>query len=83
MDKLRLFTLPTCPQCKMFHMLMDQKKIQYEECQDMATMQALGIKHTPVLEVKTETIDEQNNNVETVKLLSGKEIMNYINGARS
>jgi len=62
---VKLYSQPSCGQCKMVHMLLDQKGIEYSECQDVDEMRSLGITHTPTLEV-----DE--------KLLVGKDIINWI-----
>lgn len=62
-----LYSQPGCPQCRMVHMLLDKKKIEYQEVQDVNLMLEKGIRHTPALEV-----DE--------KILQGKEMMDYING---
>lgn len=44
-----LYSQPTCPQCKMVHMLLDKKGIKYEECQDVDKMHEVGISKTPTL----------------------------------
>ena len=80
MEKITVFSQPSCGQCKMVHILLDKKKIDYEDCQDMTIMQSKGIKHTPAIEVKISTIDENGNTVEKPTVLVGKEMMNYING---
>lgn len=51
MDSVILYSQPTCPQCKMVHMLLDKKGIEYEERQDINEMHELGINHTPTLVV--------------------------------
>lgn len=61
-----LYTQPNCPQCKMIHMLMDKKKISYEECQDIELMKQLKITHTPTLSIDGE-------------LFSGAELKSKIN----
>lgn len=64
-----LFTQDGCPQCRMVHILLDKKHISYTENKDIEAMKALGIAHTPALSVDG-------------KILQGKEIFNYINGAK-
>ena len=70
MEKIYLYTQPTCPQCKMVHMLLDKKGIEYIECQDVEIMQQKGINHTPALMVGD-------------KIIQGKEIFDWVKGARN
>ena len=65
-----LYSQPTCPQCKMVHMLLDKNHINYTECQDLDQMKTIGINHTPALSVDG-------------KILTGKEIFNYINDVKT
>ena len=55
-----------CPQCKMIEMMLNKNSINYTSCKDTDIMMNLGINHTPTL-----SVDGQ--------LLSGKEIINWIN----
>lgn len=66
MSNLILYTQPGCSQCRMVHMLLDKKKIEYTECQDVDKMKELGIQHTPTLDTGAE-------------LLTGKPLLTYIN----
>ncbi len=62
---ITLYSQPTCGQCKMVHRLMDQKGIEYSDCQDVDKMLSLGIRHTPTLDVDG-------------KRLVGKELIDFI-----
>ena len=62
-----LFTQDGCPQCRMVHMLLNKKGIEFTECKDIEKMKSLSINHTPVLEISENT------------RLVGKEIFNWIN----
>lgn len=67
---IKLYTQASCPQCKMVHMLLDKKHIEYEE--EIITPDTInkyieqGISHTPTLVVDG-------------KQLCGKEIITWIN----
>ena len=67
---MTLYTQPTCNQCKMVHILMDKKHLQYNECQDLEVMKVKGIDHTPTLEL------------EDGRLLKGQDLFKYINEAK-
>lgn len=49
-----------CPRCRVLKMKMEQKGIEYEECQDMEKMIGMGFKSLPMLEIdgKTLTFEE-------------------------
>jgi len=64
-----LYTQDGCPQCRMVHILLDKKHIEYKEEKDLDVMKSKGISHTPAIEVED-------------KILQGKEIFNYINGVK-
>lgn len=64
-----LYTQPSCPQCRAVHILLDSKKISYEEIQDIDVMKSKGVDHTPSIEV-----DGQ--------ILKGKPMMDYIKGIK-
>lgn len=66
MSNFILYSLPTCPQCKMIHLMLDNNKIKYTECQDVDIMRSKNITQIPVLEV--------GNN----RLLVGKEIFTWV-----
>ena len=40
-----------CPRCKVLKTKMEQKGIEYNECQDVDKMRAMGIRSVPVLAV--------------------------------
>ena len=64
--KITLYHQDSCGQCKMVEMLLKKKNIKYESNKDINEMLKMGIKHTPTL-----SVDGQ--------LLSGKELINWIN----
>ena len=49
MDKITIYTMPTCPKCKVMKMKLDSAGIKFEECQDISEMQKLGIRSAPAL----------------------------------
>lgn len=62
-----LYTQQTCPQCKMIKILLNKKKVSFEECYNLEIMSNKNISHTPVLEL------------DSGKLLQGKELFEFIN----
>lgn len=48
---ITLFSQPGCHQCKMIHMLLDKKHMEYIEIQDIEQMKEQGITKTPTLVV--------------------------------
>jgi len=65
-----LYTQPSCPQCRAVHILLDSKKISYEEIQDIDVMKSKGIDHTPTLELDDGT------------LLKARALFDFINNAK-
>lgn len=65
---LILYTQPGCNQCRLAHMLLDQKNIKYTEVQDISEMQKQGIRHTPALKLTSG------------ELLTGKDLITYVKG---
>lgn len=63
---IKLYSQPSCGQCKLVHMMLDKANIAYEDCQDVNKMIEMGINHTPTLEL------------DDGKRLVGKEIMEFI-----
>lgn len=57
-----LYTTEICPQCKMLKKKMEAKHIQFTECKDIKTMEAMGISSVPLLDVdgKLMLINEAN-----------------------
>lgn len=49
MKDITIFTLPTCPKCRVIKTKLSSAGINYEECQDVERMQKLGIETTPAL----------------------------------
>ena len=65
-NMLVLYTQPGCGMCRTAHILLDSKKIPYEESQDLEKLQALGVKGTPALDIGNDQI------------LTGKALLDYI-----
>ena len=53
MEKLTIFTTPTCPKCRIIKMKLEKKGIFFEECQDVEYMKSLGINGVPVVGIPT------------------------------
>ena len=43
MEMITLYSLPSCPQCRMIHTALDKQQIRYTECQDVEAMRAKDI----------------------------------------
>ena len=54
MSKIIIFTLPTCPKCRVIKTKLESAGIEYEECQDVDRMRSLGIETTPALYISPE-----------------------------
>jgi len=50
MEKIIIYSTPTCPKCKMVKMKLTSANIEWEECQDMDKMMSLGIKSVPAIQ---------------------------------
>lgn len=46
-----------CPRCSVLKKKLNEKKIAYEECSDVDTMESMGIETVPVLSVNGELKD--------------------------
>lgn len=46
-----------CPRCKVLKTKLEQKKIQYEECNDINEMLKLGIETVPMLQINDSLLD--------------------------
>ena len=46
-----------CPKCKVLIKKLNEKNIQYEECNDTEIMKAKGIQFLPVLEINGDLLD--------------------------
>ena len=49
-----IYTTPTCPRCKILKNKLNEKNIEFTECQDIDTMAKLGIMEVPKLEKNNE-----------------------------
>lgn len=50
-DSIKVYSLPTCGMCKALKRELENRHIEFEDCQDLEYMQSIGISHAPVLEV--------------------------------
>lgn len=57
-----------CPKCRILETKLNQKNIQYEECNDVEEMLSKGIETVPVLEVDGQLLDFGN----AVKWVNGR-----------
>lgn len=57
-----------CPKCKILETKLNQKNIEYEECNDVDEMLSKGIETVPVLEVDGQLLDFGN----AVKWVNGR-----------
>ena len=48
-DSITIYTLPTCPKCKVLKQKLDAAGVKYNECQDIEVMQDKGIRSAPAL----------------------------------
>lgn len=48
---IKVYSQPSCPQCRMVKTLLDKKGLEYQVCEDIEEMKDKGIMHTPTLEV--------------------------------
>ena len=46
-----------CPKCKILKQKLDQKQIEYKECNDVEKMMELGFLSVPMLQVNKEVMD--------------------------
>lgn len=46
-----------CPKCEILETKLNQKSIQYEECNDVEEMLSKGIETVPILEVDGQLLD--------------------------
>lgn len=46
---MTVYTSPTCGKCKVLKAKLAQAGLAFEECQDVPTMESLGIQSLPVL----------------------------------
>jgi len=68
---ITIYTLPTCPKCKILKTKMLNKNIGFTEDQDIRKMQSLGISSTPALYIENENrlitdFMEINNYIESL-----------------
>lgn len=49
MDKILIYTTPTCSKCKRIKEQLDNANVLYEENQDIKEMMNLGIKQVPYI----------------------------------
>ena len=61
-----VYTSPTCGRCKVLKMKLAQAGIEFEECQDVERMQAMGVESLPMLAMDN-------------RLLTFEEAVKYLN----
>lgn len=54
---VKLYSTPTCPRCKILKDKMNDKNIEFTECQDVEEMEKLGIEDIPQLMVNGRLLD--------------------------
>ena len=57
-SNLTIYSSPTCPKCKMIKTKLDSAGIVYNVCEDVPTMQKLGIMSLPALGMLSEGSEE-------------------------
>lgn len=56
-DRIKLYSSPTCPKCKLLKMELGKRNIPFEIVEDTNTMNALGIHSLPILEINGELMN--------------------------
>lgn len=51
---MTIYTTQGCGKCKVLKDKLNSRNIEYDECQDVEKMQAMGLTNLPVLEVNGE-----------------------------
>ena len=59
MQKITLFSLPTCPKCKVMKQKLKAAGVEFEECQDVGKMQEMGIRSAPALFICPDDSDDK------------------------
>lgn len=62
-----LYTLPTCPTCKVVKMKFDKAGINYTVVEDVAAVEALGFKGVPCLQLDDGTVLDQVKTMQYVR----------------
>ena len=57
---ITVYSKPGCPKCRVLKMKLEQKGLEYDECQDMAKMQEMGFKSLPVLDFNGDVMTFEN-----------------------
>ena len=57
-NNIKLYSLPTCPRCKVIKTKLSQAGIQFDECQDIDVMQDMDITSAPALAIRTDSSSE-------------------------
>lgn len=56
-DSITVYSLPTCPKCKMIKMELQRRGIPFEDCEDEELMLKLGYIHPPVIIINGKEYD--------------------------
>lgn len=67
MNKVILYSQPSCGPCKMVKVVLNNKNISYDVCEDIEEMTKLGITQTPTLKINNKLI------------VGAKDIIGYLN----
>ena len=54
---ITLYSMPTCPRCKVLKMKLKQQNIEYTEVNDPEKLEELGIKSVPMLKVNDQLLN--------------------------
>lgn len=46
-EKVKVYSMPGCPMCRMVKLMLDKEKIPYTDCQDQEKAKELGITKFP------------------------------------
>lgn len=68
---IKVYSLPTCGQCKVLKMKLAAKGVEYEEISGMEKLEPLGLKGVPVLEFED---GSRLNQIEAIKWINSQEV---------
>ena len=56
-DSITVYSLPTCPKCKMLKLEMSKRGVNFTDCEDEELMLKLGYTHPPIMVVSNDSGD--------------------------
>ena len=71
MDKIILYSLPTCPRCKVIEMKLQKLGYEVERCMDEEEIKKLGVKSVPQVKYKDLPIMDFGAAINWIKTLGG------------